>query len=252
MEKEKLFRCRVRKVGLLLIVTLLILLSSSVTAQRLQSKLIQKVKAFDSDNSSTVSQLVDFAQRFQIPMGIEWVDNSNEKAAASMHAQNTTAQRILQQIVQEKPGITFTLSGGVVHVFTSSCISDSQNFLNLRIRHFQVENETLLGAEWLLRVAIHEVLNPRPGGYGGGHGHGVPRSDTFDVRNLSFSINNATVRQILNIIAVRQGNALWVVRILPSQMMRNGRFYAQAPSTTGKEVAPDFHWEFIPLKDLKK
>ena len=231
---------------------LLLLPSCSVTAQDLQSKLTQRVKAFDSYKSSTVDQLVDFAQRFKIPMGIEWVDKSKERAAAPVHARNTTAQRILQHIVQEEPGTTFTLSGGVVHVLASSRISAGQNFLNLRIPHFQVENENLFGAEWLLRVTIHEVLNPRPGGYGGGHGHGVPRRDTFDVRSLSFSMNNAIVRQILNRIAVRQGNALWVVRILPSQMMRNGPFYAQAVSATGEGVAPDFHWQFIPLKDPKK
>jgi len=185
-------------------------------------------------------------------MGIEWIDNSNERAPESVHARNTTAQRILQQIVQEKPGTTFRLSGGVVHVFTSSRVSDGQNFLNLRIPHFQVENESLLGAEWLLRVAIHEVLNPRPGGYGGGHGHGVPRRDTFDVRNLSFSINNATVRQILNTIAVKQGNALWVVRLKQNEMMDNGRFYAQTASMISKKSSSDFHWEFIPLRDLIK
>jgi hypothetical protein len=185
-------------------------------------------------------------------MGIELVNESAESVAPPIHARNTTAQRIIQQIVHERPGTDFTLSGGVVHVFQTSIVTDARNFLNLQIPHFQVANENLFGAEWLLRVAIHEVLNPRPGGYGGGHGHGVPRSDTFDVRNLSFSINNATVRQILDTIAAKQRNALWVVRLKQSQMMDNGRFYAQTASAMSKEAAPDFHWEFIPLKDLKK
>ena len=238
------------KVEVLLLVTLFILPSSSVTAQGLQSKLAQKVKAFDSESSSTVRQLIDFAQRFQIPMGIEWVDKSEESVAPPVHARNTTAQHILQQIVQAKHGNGFTLTGGVVHVFATSIINDRRNFLNLRVPSFQVKNESLFGAEYLLRVSIHQVLNPSPG-YGGGYGHGVPRSDTFDVRNVSFSINNATVRQILNSIAARQGNALWVVRIKPSQMMANGRFYAQTISATSKEAAPDFHWVFIPLKETK-
>jgi hypothetical protein len=142
---------------------LLLVPSCPVKAQDLQSKLAQRVNALDSDNPSTVDQLVDFAQLFQIPIGIEWVDDLNERVAAPVHVRNTTAQRILQQIVQEKAGTTFTLSGGVVHVFPSSRISDGHNFLNLRIPNFQVENQSLFGAEWLLRVTIHEVLNPRPG-----------------------------------------------------------------------------------------
>lgn len=245
--------CRLRS-SLALLVFLISMLAPSclVEAQSLQSKLLQKVKTFDTDNSSTVGQLIEFAQRFEVLMGIEWIDNSNEKAADPVHARNTTAQQILQRILQNKPGTTFTLSSGVVHVFNVSHVANSQNFLNVRIPHFKVENESLFGAEWLLRGAIHQVLNPQPGGIGGGHGHGIPRSDAFDVRNISFSINNATVRQILNIIAVRQGNALWVVRILPSQKMPDGRFQAQATSASGADVAPDFHWDFLPLKDLKK
>lgn len=249
-----MYDLRMTKQIVVIVFSLLMLMVSwsSARAQSIESKLAQKVKTYDSESPSTLGQLIDFARNFQVPMGIEWVDKSEERAAAPVHARNTTTQRILQQIVREKPGTTFTLSGGIVHVFASSGISEVQNFLNLRIPHFQVENENLFGAEWLLRVAIDEVLNPRPGGYGGGHGHGVPRSDTFDVRNLRFSINHATVRQILNTIAIRQGNALWVVRILPSEMMRNGRFYAQTSSAVSKEAAPDFHWEFIPLKELKK
>jgi hypothetical protein len=82
-------------------------------------------------------------------------------------------------------------------------------------------------------------------GYGGGYG-GVSRNDDFNVSKVTFSGNNLTVRQILNNIVVRQGNALWVVRLKPSQMMAN-RFYAQTVSTTRNEAAPDFHWQFIPF-----
>jgi hypothetical protein len=214
--------------------------------------LAQRVKAFDSERSSTVGQLVDVAQRFQIPMGIELANESQESVAPPIHARNTTAQRIIQQIVQERPGTSFTVSGGVVHVFATSIVTDRRNFLNLRVSRFQVENESLFGAEWLLRVSIHQVLNPGQGGYGGGHGHGVPRNDTFDVRNVSFSVSNATVRQILNGIVAKQGNALWLVRISPSQMMANGRFYVQTASATSSTAAPDFHWEFLPLKEVRR
>ena len=244
-------RCTITKLTLPLFVTLFVVSLFSVKGQGLQSKLDQRVEIFDSESSLTASQLIDLAQRFQIPMGIELVDKSEETVAPPIHARNTTVQRIIQQIVHERPGTGFTLSGGVVHVFASSIINDPRNFLSLRVPHFRVENESLFGAEWLLRVSIHEVLNPGLGGYGGGHGYGVPRTDTFDVRNLSFSVNNATVRQILNGIVAKHGNALWLVRINPSQMMANGRFYAQAVSATNTAAASDFHWKFLPLKEVR-
>jgi hypothetical protein len=240
----------ITKLSLFLFVMLFGLLSSSVSGQRLQSKLDQRVKAFDSESASTVDQLIEFAQRFEIPLGIEWMDNSNAKAAPPIHARNSTAKRILEQIVHENSGNDFILTAGVVHVYSPKIIGDDRNFLNLRVPHFQVTNESLLGADFLLRVSIRQALNPRSGGYGGGHGHGIPRSDTFDIRNLGFSLHNATVRQILNTIVARQGNAFWVVRIKPLEVMGNGRFYVQTASATSKETAPDFHWDFMPLKDL--
>jgi hypothetical protein len=245
-------RYTITEVALPLFVALFVVLPSSVKCQGLQSELAQRVKAFDSESSSTVGQLVDVAQRFQIPMGIELANESQESVAPPIHARNTMPQRIIQQIVQERPGTSFTVSGGVVHVFAASIVTERRNFLNLRVFRFQVENESLFGAEWLLRVSIHQVLNPGQGGYGGGHGHGVPRNDTFDLRNVSFSVSNATVRQILNGIVAKQGNALWLVRISPSQMMANGRFYVQTASATSSTAAPDFHWEFLPLKEVRR
>src|SRR5260370_26789083 len=105
-----MYRCTIIKLKPLLFLTLIMLPLSSVTGQGLQSKLAQRVKAFDSESSSTVGQLIDFAQHFQIPMGIEWLDNSDEGVAPPIHARNTTAQRILQQRVQYKRGSGFTFT----------------------------------------------------------------------------------------------------------------------------------------------
>ena len=96
-------RRTITKVALPLFVALFLISSSSVNGQGLQSELAQRVKAFDSESSSTVRQLVDFAQRFQIPMGIELAIESEQSVAPPIHARNTTAQRIIQQIVHERP-----------------------------------------------------------------------------------------------------------------------------------------------------
>jgi len=227
-----------------------LLLPSLPTAaeQSLHSKLAQHVSRFDSENSSTAGQLIEFAQQFQIPMGIGWVERAGESSAKPVHARNTTAQAVLEQIVKQRQGMGFSGSDGMVHIFDQSFISDSRNFLNLHIPNFRVENESLFGAEFWLRVDIERVLTPFSGGFAGGHGYGIPRTDTFDKHNINLSVNDATVRQLLNGIVSQQGNALWLVRILPSKMMSNGRFYAQAASADNKTAAADFRWEFLPLK----
>jgi hypothetical protein len=138
-------RYTITEVALPLFVALFVVLPSSVKCQGLQSELAQRVKAFDSESSSTVGQLVDVAQRFQIPMGIELANESQESVAPPIHARNTMPQRIIQQIVQERPGTSFTVSGGVVHVFAASIVTERRNFLNLRVSRFQVENESVRG-----------------------------------------------------------------------------------------------------------
>ena len=57
---------------------------------------------------------------------------------------------------------------------------------------------------------------------------------------------NLTVREILNKIAASNGCALWVVRLTPSKIMDNERFYAQGYLAGGQSA--DFCWRFIPLK----
>ncbi len=234
-----------------MMVVLVVLPQASVRGQGIQLNLDQQVQAFDTESPTTIGQLIDFAQRFGIPMGIEWVDQASAKPPLRIHARNTTARLILQGIVQENPDYSVNLTGEVVHVFSSAVISDARNFLNLAIPNFQVKHENLYGAEFFLRMNIAEVINPRLGGYAGGHGYGINAGDTFAVRNLDLSLQNTSVRQILNVIVARQGNAMWLVRVKPPRLMVNGRFYVQAASATSEEVAPDFHWQFIPLRQIK-
>jgi hypothetical protein len=125
-------------------------------------------------------------------------------------------------------------------------LSDGRNFLNLRIQEFSLSNANLIDASHKLRLAIS--LSQSPGlNYGGGYGYGTPRDDGFDKNNISFSGQNLTVREILTKIAVANGNALWIVRLIPSQMMTNYSFFVQGPLSDEYRNATSFIWQFIPL-----
>jgi hypothetical protein len=157
-----------------LLINLLLPSLSTAAVQSFHSKLAQPVSRFDSENSSTADQLIEFAQQFHIPMGIEWVEMAVESSAKPVHARNSTARAVLEQIVKQRQGMGFSGSDGVVHVFDQSFINDSRNFLNVHIPHFRVENETLFGAEFWLKIDIERVLTPVAGGFAGGHGYGIP------------------------------------------------------------------------------
>jgi hypothetical protein len=235
-------------INTILLITLLLPSLPTAAEQSLDSKLARHVSGFDSEKTSVAGQLIEFAQQFDIPMGIEWVERAGESSAKPVHARNKTARAVLEQIIKQRQGMGFSASDGVVHVFDQSFINDSRNFLSVHIPHFRVENETLFGAEFWLKIDIERVLTPVAGGFAGGHGYGIPRTDRFDKGNINLSVNDATVRQLLDRIVSQQGNALWLVRILPTELMSNGRFYAQSASADNKTAAADFRWEFIPLK----
>jgi hypothetical protein len=236
-------------IRLLVLIIMITCASPLVIGQTLEAKLTQNVTAFDSESSSTIDQLIAFARQFQIPMGIEWLQTTKEKPARPIHVNNASAQYVLHAILQQQPGYQYTKSDGIIHVFASSLIGDRRNFLELRVPKFKVEAENLFGAEYKLRISIQQVLHPSSGS-GGGYG-GVGLKNDFDVRKITFSGTDLTVRQILNKIAAAQGNALWVVGLKQGQMMDNARFYAQTLSPTTTEAAADFHWKFMPLKENK-
>jgi len=233
----------------IIIAVVLIILPSLVCGQTLRPKLAQRVAAFDSTNPLPYGQLVELAQAFHIPMGIEWLNVPDENASAPIHVRNTTILAILSQILRQYPGYTFELNDGIVNIFMPALISDERNFLNIRIPQFVVDKANLFRASFELENAIRDVLHPRSG-YGGGVGHGSTNKSGFDVSNITFDVRNSTARGILNKIAKVQGNALWIVRLIPQQMMNNGRFYAQTSSMTSDRVAPEFHWDFISLGAL--
>src|SRR6266851_2530268 len=236
---------------LCLFAAVLMYMSCLASAQALRGKLTRPVDAFDSYNASPVGQLIELAQTLSVPAGIEWLEIPNEKPSPPVHMRKTALRNVVQRILAPYPGYSFDLDNGAIHVFATTLVGDKKDFLNVRFAHFRLEKVNLFQASYELSNALRDVINPRAG-YGGGIGYGRNPSTGFDVRNISLLAENSTVRTILDRIAEKQGNALWVVLLKQSQMMDNGRFYAQTASVVSKEAAPDFHWEFIPLRDLKK
>ena len=132
------------KASHLLIAALLIAgLASMVCSQTLEAKLASKVDAFDSESKSTPVQLIEVAQRFQIPMGIEWADELRDEAP-SIHVQNTTVGDLISRILAGQPGSEFRLDDGVVHIFAKTLLDDPANFLNIRLKEFSLKQANMV------------------------------------------------------------------------------------------------------------
>jgi hypothetical protein len=219
---------------------------SFTQGQTLESKLELRVDAFNSESKSIPLQLIEVAQRFNIPMGIEWSDKSRADARSPLHVGDITVGSLLSQILAQQPGYELRLEDGVVHVFSPSLLKDQRNFLNIRLREFSLEKANMAAARFHLWGAIIPQLHPQ-GGYAGGWG-GVSRYKDFDVPKITLVCQDVTVRQALSKIVIAEGNALWVVRIREEQMMEGEPFYVQIPGPTeAGEPAKSFDWQFIAL-----
>lgn len=215
------------------------------SAQKLEAKLAPRAD-FIPAAGTVRDQLVQVAQHYKIPMGIEWVLQPEEKQVKLAVSEAPSVLALLNLILQSAPDYSLTMSEGVVNVSDGRYATDSRNFLNLRIGEFSLTNSNVFGAEFELRYRIHATLHPEryAGGMNGGYGYGFPDEHGLAVKNISFAGKNLTVRTILDQIVLGNGNTLWIVNIVPSRMMKTeGRFFAQFD--VDQEI--DFVWKILPF-----
>jgi hypothetical protein len=230
----------------LLSVISLILPHSCLMAQTLSQKLSAKVD-FIPSNPAVTEQLIEIAQHYKIPMGIEWFWVANDQPPMPMSRGQTTVIELIRAVVQQVPGYTVETSRGIVLIKHVSFSESASNFLNIRLADFKAENVNVFGAEWQLRGAITRTLHPElyAQGSNGGYGYGHDRDDSFDVENISFSGRRVTVRDVLNAIVKQNGNALWTVEFVTAKLMKDEPFFVQR--SYGSDVDTRFAWRIIPL-----
>jgi hypothetical protein len=229
---------------LLLLILCSVGVTSAQTSQTIDSKLRQKLASYDSEKTTPLQQLIELGQHLSIPMGIEWINEPEEKPVRPIHLTNTTPRAVLSNILAQKEGYRLTLEEGLVHISHRSFADDQLNFLNLRFPQYSVKDTSLREADYWLGIAIKRLLHPHRN-MGGGLG-GVSLEKDFNVRNLSFWGNDLTVRQVLSKLVLAHGRSLWVVRLNPTLLMEGEPFYASGTSSDGKG-SPDFVWDLLPL-----
>jgi hypothetical protein len=221
------------------------LLASTLNAQDLSSQLAKPAN-YQPKATTTLKQLIEVAQHYRIPMGIEWIHDEKTEAAPLPEAtKSRTVNDLISAILQHSPGYVALSRDGVLQIAKTDFLDEPDNFLNLRLSEFKMQDANVFDAELLLKIHILMTLHPT-NGYGGGYDYGGPRDDGFDKKNITLAGNDLSVREILNKIAIANGNALWVVQFSPSQKMASEPFRAQVSLDDG-QTQPDFYFHFIAL-----
>ena len=226
------------------IILFITMVPHGIAAQDLEAKLAQRAD-FTPAAASVREQLVQVAQHYRIPMGIEWLLQPEDEHVNPIAGEAATVMALLNSILESTPNYSMTVRNGVVNVSDRRYAVDPRNFLNLRIGEFSLIKANVFDAAAALRFNIHRRLHPErfAGGSNGGYGYGIPDENGLDVQNISFSGKDLTVRDILERIVSTNGNTLWLVNIAPSRMMTNEPFFAQFDANQERGV----FWTIIPF-----
>jgi hypothetical protein len=192
-----------------------------------------------------VDQLVEVAQRFEIPIAIEWVER------APLDRTPSSRKRSVTELIKEiaSPEYRVEVDDGLVRIYSPAESVHPFNFLNIRLERYTAKEADLFDAEYQLRLVIRFTLEPEKylNGYFGGHGHGA--NDIFQIPKFTLSESNVTIREVLNRIALVQGNALWVATI-KSEDLEGYEPYWQRTGLDGGDSPVTSAWRFHPLAEI--
>ena len=243
--RDSIFQRCLFGLALLIIYTLS---SSNSSAQTLQERLEQQT-IFIPQNSSPAEQLIEVAQRFKIPMAIEWLEQKSEQSKPTLNFKRGSVLDLIKTIIQQSPEHQLLVEGRILYIYPPAVAAHQFNFLNLRIENYEVNEESLFGAEDALRICINVMLYPElyKDGYAGGYGGGYP--DVFWKKNVTFSGDDLTIREILNGIAAESGNALWIVKFNSDEFDGDQPKWIGVPINESGHSPLNSRWQFIPLNE---
>jgi hypothetical protein len=206
--------------------------------------LLTEPAKFVPQDTAPLDQLLEVAQHFQIPMGLEWLDDPNAVYAPLSLKANSTIAELLLSIVRRAHGYRMTVINGIVNVRPAGPGQSRLNVLNLKIERFRVIKETLFDAQNELWVAIESTLHPQRFANGYEGGWGFDPTHVFARRNIDLVVVDLTVREILNRLIKAYGQVIWVARLKPEIL--SGKSGSLAHLYHDKvSIIPI--WEFISL-----
>ncbi len=180
------------------------------TSAELRAKLGQSVGEYELSASNLADALITTADRFKIPVGIEWVPDSETLRAIRQSWRGQTTRQVFEEIVAAYPGYEVRLEVGTLHVYRADFVDARENFLNIRVpEFFEIHHDISVVANARLLAAIRAVVSPHPEIPGTGEAWSVAGGSLTD-KHLDIKTQGLTVRQVLDeLVAVSERN-VWI------------------------------------------
>jgi hypothetical protein len=218
--------------------------SSSKETRELRATLQVRVQSYDVTASSFVDALIKVADRFKIPMGIEWVRTPSAMKPVRLSWKTATVQGVVQDIVHTQPGYELQVRNGVVHVQPRGMVSGRENFLRLRIPQFDIQNQVAeLASRRLGQLVTAVVTPPKPirGGIGSS------QLTEVDDPEISISLKNVSAEDVLDCIALASPFKVWLVTFAEAGNATPTGFRRTVSPLTGKAIPDEYQpvWELL-------
>ncbi|MGH9440150.1 MAG: hypothetical protein ACRD22_20320, partial [Terriglobia bacterium] len=192
------------------------------------------------------------------PMGIEWVLTPSATKPVNLSRADATVQEIIEALAKSQPGYEVEIRNRIVHVAPSGLAHRAQNFLDLRVGDFEVRNE----AEEMVNRRLYEVANatvspPKPQSGTAARGIGGSLLGEVGAPNVSVSLRNATVEDVLDALSLASDKRIWVVTfcadkaLTPTGFRRTVSLWNNSPIPDSEQPIWDmFEWGRQPPNPL--
>jgi hypothetical protein len=224
--------------------------ASAVTGQSLRQKLDSQtdyqLRAIKPDE-----QLIEVARHFQIPMAIEWLDQPAPADQSNrIKFERRSVLDLIKAILAQAPQQQMMFDDRLVRIFAPSVFKNRLNFLNFKLRGYCVSHESVLGAEFALRIGLDEMFYPKyfKHGYNGGYGGG---EWLLLIDELTICLNRPSIRDVLNEIVGQSSRAAWIVNLKPEELSTKQPFWKGVPMNESADSPLTGRWWFIELREYE-
>jgi hypothetical protein len=199
----------------LLLLSLLLIRPVNVPAQtnatELDASLNARVPQYTLKAKGLADAILRIAKQFELPVGIEWLKDDEALRGLDLTWRDATVGDIIGSVVNRYPPYSYGVQGGVIHVLRPDLLSDTQNFLNLKVPDFfEVRQKTGGFANVQLRQVVQSIVSPRNLPPGAGEA-GSYTSGNVPEKPLTLTLRGLTIREALEKLAEASERKIWVV-----------------------------------------
>lgn len=214
---------------------------------RLDATLHSTVDVYSLNASSYVEALTTVASDFKIPMGIVWIRSNTTERKLDLLWKRTSVVHVLETVVRSAPGYKLEVKNGVANIAPDD-LNPEQNFLNIRVDRFSVQNVVAETASHRLRDVARLRVSPNlisPGRLLGGMGYS--QASRTDEPKITVSLENASVRTILDTLLLDSTRKIWIVTFPSDTALTKGGFRRTSKLGNTNSIADDEQpvWELF-------